>query len=139
MTTRPRSICAEGGCLSLATKGGRCDDHARPSAHDRGYDATYRTVRRYVLDRDDWRCVRCGSRVQVDVHHVYRSDREARVHLPHRMVALCRTHHRQAEREGVPGWGGIHSDSPPAQNLRGCASIRNSRQKMYSRGINDPG
>jgi 5-methylcytosine-specific restriction endonuclease McrA len=53
----------------------------------------YATLRREVLERDGWRCQRCGSSQCLDVHHMKRrsalgDDAEAN------LITLCRECHQ---------------------------------------------
>jgi len=61
--TRAASVCGTFGCYLPATVDGRCDQHRR-----RGGSA-WRRLRLAVLDRDRWRCQRCG-RPASTVHHL---------------------------------------------------------------------
>ena len=47
-------------------------------------------VRRVVLDRDGWRCQRCGSVGRLEVHH---ADGDPSHADPARLVTLCRGCH----------------------------------------------
>jgi 5-methylcytosine-specific restriction endonuclease McrA len=61
----------------------------------------YATMRRLVLERDGWRCQRCGSFKNLDVHHVRRrsalgDDAEAN------LITLCRDFHQMLHRSTFP-------------------------------------
>lgn len=62
-------------------------------------------MRRRVLDRDDWRCQRCGGRSRLEVHHIqFRShqgpDREEN------LLTLCSDCHRRKHSAGSAHVGG---------------------------------
>ena len=40
------------------------------SRFHRGQQGRWRRLRRTVLDRDNWRCVRCGFPDRLEVHHI---------------------------------------------------------------------
>jgi 5-methylcytosine-specific restriction endonuclease McrA len=53
----------------------------------------YATLRREILERDDWRCQQCGCSKNLDVHHMRRrsalgDDRESN------LITLCRECHQ---------------------------------------------
>jgi 5-methylcytosine-specific restriction endonuclease McrA len=57
----------------------------------------YAKLRREVLERDSWRCQKCGSLRNLDVHHVRRrstlgDDAEAN------LITLCRNCHQMLHR-----------------------------------------
>jgi 5-methylcytosine-specific restriction endonuclease McrA len=57
----------------------------------------YATMRRLVLERDGWRCQKCGSFRNLDVHHMRRrsafgDDAEAN------LITLCRECHQTLHR-----------------------------------------
>jgi 5-methylcytosine-specific restriction endonuclease McrA len=63
--------------------------------------SVYAMLRREILERDGWRCQRCGCSKNLDVHHVTRRSAlgdDAETNL----IALCRachqTLHRSADR-----------------------------------------
>ena len=86
MPTRPRNVCL-GGCAALAVKGrrycracaGRVDDEhdeararhdeRRGSARDRGYDAAWDRLSKYVRQQEPV-CRRCRNAVATLVDHV---------------------------------------------------------------------
>lgn len=47
-------------------------------------------VRQKVLRRDNWRCQRCGSDRQLDLHHIDKRSLNPGVHDPDRIVTVCR-------------------------------------------------
>jgi 5-methylcytosine-specific restriction endonuclease McrA len=58
----------------------------------------YRSLRQETLCRDGWRCQSCGSRTDLQVHHI-----EARSHLgddsEQNLITLCANCHRLVHRE----------------------------------------
>jgi 5-methylcytosine-specific restriction endonuclease McrA len=61
----------------------------------------YEALRRRVLERDGWRCQRCGSRTELQVHHL-----KLRSQLGHdaleNLITLCAGCHRhQHLRSGI--------------------------------------
>ena len=54
----------------------------------------YDVLRRRVLERDGWRCQKCGSSSDLQVHHLrYRSKRGN--DEPDNLIALCACCHRE--------------------------------------------
>ena len=58
--------CAKAGCIRLASKKGRCDqhqpkawDHKGKTRHERGYGSDWDKVRKDALIRDDYLCQVC--------------------------------------------------------------------------------
>ena len=55
----------------------------------------WQRVRRYVLDRDGWRCVRCERAGRLEVHHKTRIEIDAsRAFDPGNLESLCADCHR---------------------------------------------
>jgi 5-methylcytosine-specific restriction endonuclease McrA len=62
----------------------------------------YARLHREILERDGWRCQRCGSSKSLDVHHMRRrsalgDDAEAN------LITLCRECHRIQHRSALIG------------------------------------
>jgi 5-methylcytosine-specific restriction endonuclease McrA len=53
----------------------------------------YKRLRIEVLERDGWRCQRCGVRTNLDVHHIYRRARGGEDEAAN-LTSLCRNCHR---------------------------------------------
>ena len=75
----------------------------------------WQRVRRFVLDRDCWRCTRCGKAGRLEVHHV-RPVSEGGVEFdPDNLTALCRRchfdEHRPAEHPDVTAWRALVAQS----------------------------
>lgn len=70
-------------------------------------ETNYKRVRMIVLDRDRWRCVRCGRKSNLEVHHkVHRSDViRGRDDRPENLETLC-------------GIGGCHDKEHRGANAR---------------------
>jgi hypothetical protein len=82
----PLRLCLVCGVL---TTGSRCPRHALPR-RDRAAQARFRKA---VLARDGHRCIRCGSTVRLEAHHLANRDDP-------RGVTLCTACHRGAHRAG---------------------------------------
>ena len=54
-------------------------------------------LKRRALDRDNWRCVRCGSPVDLEMHHVEPLD-QGGPHSLDNVSTLCRDCHIDAHR-----------------------------------------
>ena len=52
----------------------------------------YRALRAQVLARDRWTCQMCGSKQQLDVHHIIPRSR-AGADCERNLITLCRTCH----------------------------------------------
>ena len=51
-----------------------------------------------VLARDGWMCLKCGSRMGVEAHHITdRTEMENGGYVPENGISLCGPCHRQAE------------------------------------------
>ena len=74
-------VCAEPGCARVVSKNDPCPEHSRPKnakwSSDRS-GADQHRFRRQVLERDCYRCVRCGhhdpSGSALDAHHTSSDD-----------------------------------------------------------------
>jgi len=53
----------------------------------------YQDLHRRVLKRDDWRCQGCGSRTDLQVHHI-RSRAQLGADAEENLITLCMTCHR---------------------------------------------
>ena len=65
-------VCSEPGCNQLVPAG-RCPVHQRIADARRprnGSTRQWRNTRTYILHRDHWRCVVCGSPHPLEVHHL---------------------------------------------------------------------
>ena len=60
----------------------------------------YDQLRREILERDGWRCQRCGRREQLDVHHVI-SRARAGADAENNLITLCRSCHRVLHASGT--------------------------------------
>jgi HNH endonuclease len=58
--------------------------------------AEFQNNRLIALERDGYKCVRCGSSDEVDIHHIvpYRKSKD---HSVSNMETLCKKHHAEAE------------------------------------------
>lgn len=54
-------------------------------------------VRIEVLDRDKWRCRRCGTEDQLTLHHIVYRSRGGR-HNPENLITLCFNDHEQVHK-----------------------------------------
>jgi 5-methylcytosine-specific restriction endonuclease McrA len=61
------------------------------------YAADYDRLRTEVLDRDEWRCQRCGGKRNLDVHHV-RPRSQGGFDVADNLIVLCRSCHTDAHR-----------------------------------------
>ena len=55
----------------------------------------YARLRRKVLKRDGWKCQNCGSKEQLDVHHIIPRSRGGEDD-ERNLVTLCRTCHNDS-------------------------------------------
>jgi 5-methylcytosine-specific restriction endonuclease McrA len=57
----------------------------------------YNQLRKQVLERDSWRCQHCGSRSQLEVHHLtYRSSMGS--DIEENLITLCNECHQRIHR-----------------------------------------
>jgi len=67
------------------------------------YGAAYFRIRELVKIRDGYRCRICGSKSNLEVHHIipvkYFHNKEL-AHLPENLITLCRSCHTRVERYG---------------------------------------
>ena len=62
----------------------------------------WQLVSRQALERDNWRCQKCGKRQNLDVHHVrYRS--HGRVDKLENLITLCVACHEKQHTKGRSG------------------------------------
>lgn len=103
MPTRASRPCSFPRCPDFAVQDGRCRSHARQqreaydaqrgTAKERGYDATWRRVRRLYL-RSHPNCERCmEEKRMVTADLVHHRDRNPRNNDPANLEALCYRHH----------------------------------------------
>jgi 5-methylcytosine-specific restriction endonuclease McrA len=101
MPWAPKAACGMPGCAGRATQEGRCAQHARPGARQRGYDRGWERRRLDVLRRTP--LCGCGAPA-VDVHHVRRVRDGVRDDSDTNLIALChRCHARLTAREDRRG------------------------------------
>jgi len=83
------------GCSHLISSGSYCAEH-KPAGH-RPDTTQWRRLRRRALQRDRYRCVRCGRRrpTRLEVHHVNGVTTDDRLE---NLETLCETCHRAADR-----------------------------------------
>ena len=65
--------------------------------------AIWQRVRRFVLDRDGWRCRKCGRAGALEVHHVKPLQDGGEPYDPANLQTLCRTCHTDTHRPHVRG------------------------------------
>lgn len=76
--------------------------------HDRLNRWRWASTRRAVLDRDGWRCTRCGTPRQLEVHHVEALADGGDEYDPDGCRVLCRDCHFAAHgkvRRSATPWG----------------------------------
>ena len=56
-------------------------------------------VRKHVLDRDGWRCKRCGRAGSLEVHHLKPLEDGGEPYNPNNLESICRGCHIQVHRE----------------------------------------
>lgn len=59
----------------------------------------YRELKGRVLERDGWRCQRCGRREQLQVHHMTRRS-QAGADCEENLIVLCSRCHRSLHSTG---------------------------------------
>ena len=70
--TRPLTPCGQAGCHTLV-RSCRCARHVRKAfatSRHRGSPRAWRRLRLTILERDGWRCHRCGADGADEVDHV---------------------------------------------------------------------
>jgi 5-methylcytosine-specific restriction endonuclease McrA len=82
------------GCRKLITAGSYCPGCRQRRRASSGW--AWGQIRRSILQRDGWRCTRCGARWPLEVHHRLRLD-EGGTNAPDNLVTLCKSCHGQAE------------------------------------------
>ena len=55
--------------------------------------AEWRRVRQFVLNRDNWRCKRCGKAGRLSVHHIRPLGNGGSQYDPENLQAICKTCH----------------------------------------------
>jgi 5-methylcytosine-specific restriction endonuclease McrA len=53
----------------------------------------YQALRRQILERDHWRCQRCGSISGLEVHHIQHKGRQGE-DTEENLISLCAEYHR---------------------------------------------
>ena len=64
--------------------------------------AAWKRTRRRVLDRDGWRCRKCGGAGRLECHHVRAVSAGGAELDPHNCETLCRTCHIAMHRRETP-------------------------------------
>ena len=67
------------------------------SRHHKALGGDQGRLRRAALDRDDWRCVRCGSPLDLECHHLVPLDKGGE-HVIDNVRMLCADCHIDAHR-----------------------------------------
>ena len=104
--------CTFPGCPAI-TRGGRCERHQRRTEGDydrkrgtaaqRGYDATWRRLRKMVLNRQPI-CQACGRRPATEVDHIIPKARGGDDSFEN-LAGLCRPCHSRKTAKEDGGWG----------------------------------
>lgn len=58
----------------------------------------WHNVRLAILERDGWRCTKCGRAGALEVHHVKPLEEGGHPTSPDNLVTLCRDHHQLEHR-----------------------------------------
>ena len=66
--------------------------------HARLTGPRWRRLRRWCLDRDSWRCTRCESPADLEMHHVIALDRGGDPYALDNVAMLCASCHIDAHR-----------------------------------------
>ena len=61
--------------------------------HDKGGQKRWLALRRYCLDRDGWRCVKCGRAGKLEADHIKRLEDGGERFDPENIQTLCRGCH----------------------------------------------
>jgi 5-methylcytosine-specific restriction endonuclease McrA len=88
------------GCPELITEGSYCTEHYRKKRREMraegrrlGTTGAWRKARAKALKRDAFACRRCGSRLQLEVHHVDHRGVDAPTHDVDQLETLCSSCH----------------------------------------------
>jgi 5-methylcytosine-specific restriction endonuclease McrA len=93
----PGSFCTV--CRRRIAKGSRCKRHAIKSPSNRSWHAPgAQRVHAQVLERDGYRCPRCGATENLEVHHVDAAEEGGPTTLEN-CVTLCFHCHLEIEAE----------------------------------------
>lgn len=94
-----KRICEYPGCTNTIKSGSLCPLHKtwRPSPSRRGYNETWRRIRRDMLAENLW-CEICGGYADT-VHHIVPL-RKGGGHDPANLVVLCRSCHNRIHGAG---------------------------------------
>lgn len=110
MPSRVGRPCSTPGCAAVVRDGRYCPKHAaqsrppdeRPSSNRRGYDKTWRKIRRYILANEPL-CRSCLSIGRItaatDVHHII-AKRDGGTNDPENLAALCHSCHSKLTARG---------------------------------------
>lgn len=103
---RPKSICKHAGCGALIDTPGTCDKHKKDrtgwyqtstkTASERGYDASWRRVRKLVLARDCGLCQTCKRAGVLTVTNIVdhvKPKSQGGTNDPSNLEAICHGHH----------------------------------------------
>ena len=100
----PLRPCAAPACSALVRHSSRCPAHAqapfgRRRTARRTYGSRHRRLREQVLERDGYRCVRCGATERLQADHIDRLGPDALANY----MTLCRSCNlRKAQQESRP-------------------------------------
>ena len=70
--------------------------------HQRLHRGRWAATRRGVLDRDGWRCQKCGKAGRLEVHHIEALADGGEPYAEDNLIALCRPCHFEAGRAARP-------------------------------------
>lgn len=107
---RASKPCSEPGCPEIAVERGKCHTHLKAvwklhnkRTNDRYSNAEYQRNKKLARKRDGNRCrwQGCEATSNLSVHHIV-ALRDGGTHALGNLVTLCRPHHEEAERGGVP-------------------------------------
>ena len=91
----PQSFCTV--CRQRIPKGSRCRRHALKSPSNRSWhERGAQQVRQRVLKRDGYKCTRCGSTDDLEIHHVIPAADGGPTSMEN-LIVLCHQHHGEAE------------------------------------------
>jgi 5-methylcytosine-specific restriction enzyme A len=96
---KPMTPCSQPGCPNAAVRGGRCEQHKRPtvrvpdgrSSAALGYGYEWQQIRAQYL-RMYPVCAHCGTDVRVEVHHIV-SKKLGGTNALDNLVTLCKSCH----------------------------------------------